>query len=174
MVSPVSPPLASHSLASSNNNISQGYQVPALPFILVPLLPVVYCILWCLIHIGLVYLKNRRGSDTVSETPAVLPVRVSGQTRQQQQQLQLLYKENGKSGLNKDCPICLEEPEGEGETKAKAETEAEADAEAIPWRLVPECCHRFHELCLNRWLKLSQTCPLCRVATELEAFVDVV
>ncbi|KAF3445628.1 hypothetical protein FNV43_RR10804 [Rhamnella rubrinervis] len=29
-------------------------------------------------------------------------------------------------------------------------------------RLLPVCCHAFHALCVDTWLKSSQTCPLCR------------
>ncbi|XP_008786940.1 putative RING-H2 finger protein ATL69 [Phoenix dactylifera] len=43
------------------------------------------------------------------------------------------------------CPICLAEYEGE---------------EAL--RRVPECGHCFHADCVDEWLRVSATCPLCR------------
>lgn len=43
------------------------------------------------------------------------------------------------------CPICLAEYEG---------------GEAL--RRVPECGHCFHAACVDEWLRVSATCPLCR------------
>ncbi|KAJ4964963.1 hypothetical protein NE237_016812 [Protea cynaroides] len=149
--------------SSSNDNMNQVYQAPAFTFILVSLLPLVYCILWCAIHIAILDLKRRRQSVSTSDTSA-LPLQVSVEQLRQQHQ-QVVCSINRKGEPNQECPICLEEAE---------EAEGEAETEAISWQLVPECNHEFHELCLNRWLKLSQTCPLCRVTTQLEACAAVV
>ncbi|KAJ4952458.1 hypothetical protein NE237_029290 [Protea cynaroides] len=156
---PVYPPIASpHSSASSNTQNHNHSHAPVLPFILVPLLPIIYCSFWCTFHLGITYYRRRRQSISASQTSEALPVRVSVQPRQPQ----LVLWSNPKGHLNEDCPICLEE----------AEDETDADTEeTISWLLVPECNHRFHEPCLNRWLKFKQTCPLCRVTTELEAYV---
>lgn len=43
------------------------------------------------------------------------------------------------------CPICLAEYEG---------------GEAL--RRAPECGHCFHAACIDEWLRVSATCPLCR------------
>ena len=29
-------------------------------------------------------------------------------------------------------------------------------------RILPGCGHRFHAVCIGRWLNMSATCPLCR------------
>ncbi|XP_043708380.1 E3 ubiquitin-protein ligase ATL23-like [Telopea speciosissima] len=165
--SPVTPPIASPP-SSSKNFMYQTYQAPALIFIFVTLLPILYCLLWCTLHVAILDFRRRRQfsvSTSTSATPTILPLRVfEQQPRQQHQQVM----------ANQECPICLEETEVEVEVKIEAEAEAEAEMEAISWQLVPECNHRFHEFCLNRWLKLSRTCPLCRVTTQLESCAAMV
>lgn len=46
---------------------------------------------------------------------------------------------------NNTCPICL------CEYQAK---------ETL--RTIPDCNHYFHASCIDQWLKLNATCPLCR------------
>ncbi|OIW11116.1 hypothetical protein TanjilG_22923 [Lupinus angustifolius] len=46
---------------------------------------------------------------------------------------------------NNMCPICLSEYEPK---------------EML--RTIPECNHYFHALCIDEWLKMNATCPLCR------------
>ncbi|KAL2347957.1 hypothetical protein Fmac_001957 [Flemingia macrophylla] len=46
---------------------------------------------------------------------------------------------------DKTCPICLSEYEAK---------------EAL--RTIPECNHYFHAHCVDEWLKMNATCPLCR------------
>ncbi|KAE9612866.1 hypothetical protein Lal_00027490 [Lupinus albus] len=55
---------------------------------------------------------------------------------------QLLLKPNDNM-----CPICLSEYEPK---------------EIL--RIIPECNHYFHALCIDEWLKMNVTCPLCRNA----------
>lgn len=43
------------------------------------------------------------------------------------------------------CPICLSEYQPK---------------ETL--RTIPECNHNFHAHCIDRWLKMNATCPLCR------------
>ena len=47
-----------------------------------------------------------------------------------------------------ECCICCETF---GETQAK------------PIHRIPECQHAFHASCINAWLEIKQTCPLCKV-----------
>lgn len=47
--------------------------------------------------------------------------------------------------LNSTCSICLCEYK---------------DLEML--RMMPECRHYFHSLCLDAWLKLNGSCPVCR------------
>ncbi|KAF8732851.1 hypothetical protein HU200_015198 [Digitaria exilis] len=45
------------------------------------------------------------------------------------------------------CPVCLvQEDDGEGAT----------------WCLVAACGHRFHVACVDKWLRVKPTCPVCR------------
>ncbi|CAN4111525.1 unnamed protein product [Withania somnifera] len=60
----------------------------------------------------------------------------------------LVYsKRNGGSGNGNDvvCPICLCEYK---------------DGEML--RMMPDCKHYFHVMCLDAWLKLNASCPVCR------------
>ncbi|EOY25019.1 RING/U-box superfamily protein [Theobroma cacao] len=50
------------------------------------------------------------------------------------------------------CPICL------SEYQAK---------ETL--RTIPDCKHYFHAICIDEWLKLNATCPLCRNTPESSA-----
>jgi hypothetical protein len=45
------------------------------------------------------------------------------------------------------CPVCLE---------------AYADADVV--RALPDCAHLFHRDCVDPWLRLRPTCPVCRTS----------
>lgn len=51
----------------------------------------------------------------------------------------------GGNGNNTTCSICLCEYK-----------------EAEMLRMMPECRHYFHLLCIDAWLKLNGSCPVCR------------
>ncbi|CAN4108334.1 unnamed protein product [Withania somnifera] len=60
----------------------------------------------------------------------------------------LVYsKRSGGNGNGNDvvCPICLCEYK---------------DGEML--RMMPDCKHYFHVMCLDAWLKLNASCPVCR------------
>ncbi|XP_059440783.1 putative RING-H2 finger protein ATL21A isoform X1 [Corylus avellana] len=52
------------------------------------------------------------------------------------------------------CPICLSEYQPKEEL-----------------RTIPECNHYFHVNCIDEWLKLNGTCPLCRNSPDGSALV---
>ncbi|CAL4932126.1 unnamed protein product [Urochloa decumbens] len=57
---------------------------------------------------------------------------------------------NGKrrrKGVPEDCPICLE---------------PFADDDGV--RVVPACGHLYHAHCIDRWLDMRNSCPVCRCA----------
>ncbi|XP_015923178.1 uncharacterized protein [Parasteatoda tepidariorum] len=55
-----------------------------------------------------------------------------------------------RAGLNKECQVCLSDYEN-GDTL----------------RILP-CFHEFHTPCIDPWLKINHTCPVCRVVVDLE------
>ncbi|KAJ8529237.1 hypothetical protein K7X08_036072 [Anisodus acutangulus] len=60
----------------------------------------------------------------------------------------LVYsKRNSGNGNGNDvvCPICLSDYK---------------DGEML--RMMPDCKHYFHVMCLDAWLKLNASCPVCR------------
>lgn len=40
-------------------------------------------------------------------------------------------------------------------------------------RTIPECNHYFHSECIDKWLMLNATCPMCRNTSEGSALVTV-
>lgn len=52
-----------------------------------------------------------------------------------------------KKGLPEDCPICLD---------------AFGDDDGV--RVVPACGHLYHAPCIDRWLDVRNSCPVCRCA----------
>ncbi|KAL6905298.1 hypothetical protein ACP4OV_002899 [Aristida adscensionis] len=52
-----------------------------------------------------------------------------------------------KRGLPEDCPVCLE---------------PFADDDGV--RVVPACGHLYHAPCIDRWLDVRNSCPVCRCA----------
>lgn len=71
----------------------------------------------------------------------------------------------GDDALSGPCPICLGEY---------------ASGDVL--RRGPDCGHSFHVACVDEWLRLSATCPLCRsspvpspspVATPLSEFIPL-
>ncbi|PWA77860.1 zinc finger, RING/FYVE/PHD-type [Artemisia annua] len=58
-----------------------------------------------------------------------------------------LFKFSSLTGnmISGDCAVCLSKFESEDQL-----------------RLLPLCCHAFHAMCIDAWLKSNFTCPLCR------------
>ncbi|CAI0387635.1 unnamed protein product [Linum tenue] len=62
--------------------------------------------------------------------------------------MELPCVEYGSVGLettSRECAICLEDYNG-GE----------------PCRIMPVCKHMFHVACIDNWLNVKITCPVCR------------
>lgn len=55
-------------------------------------------------------------------------------------------------GLTKDCSVCLISLEDEDMV-----------------RLLPNCSHFFHAECIDKWLNLHSTCPICRTEAPVRA-----
>lgn len=72
--------------------------------------------------------------------------------------LQVLVWESPSAAKEEHCAVCLGEME-DGELG----------------RLLPACRHVFHVGCIDAWLRLSSTCPVCRsaVRTEQDAVAPV-
>ncbi|KAI4973783.1 hypothetical protein ZWY2020_041564 [Hordeum vulgare] len=51
-----------------------------------------------------------------------------------------------------DCPICMEDDDVDDDA---------ATASPRAWRETP-CGHRFHKQCVERWLRVKGSCPMCR------------
>jgi len=49
------------------------------------------------------------------------------------------------------CPVCLQDG-----------GEAPDEPAARPWSRVAPCGHRFHAACVDKWLRVKLTCPVCR------------
>jgi hypothetical protein len=54
------------------------------------------------------------------------------------------------------CPICLSEYQPKETLKT-----------------IPECQHCFHAECIDEWLSLNATCPICRNSPERLQLVDI-
>lgn len=35
--------------------------------------------------------------------------------------------------------------------------------------MLPQCMHKFHKACISKWLKQNKTCPMCRVAVNIDS-----
>ncbi|XP_060218520.1 RING-H2 finger protein ATL67-like [Lycium barbarum] len=57
----------------------------------------------------------------------------------------LVYSKRNGNGNDVVCPICLCDYK---------------DGEML--RMMPDCKHYFHVMCLDAWLKLNASCPVCR------------
>ena len=55
------------------------------------------------------------------------------------------YAGAARKGLPEDCPICLEPFGGDDGV-----------------RVVPACGHLYHAPCIDRWLDMRNSCPVCR------------
>jgi|GEM_PF-4473999 len=52
---------------------------------------------------------------------------------------------------NDSCSICIDPIEEEGDKKIK---------------VLKDCGHIFHKTCINEWIVINPTCPLCRTIVK--------
>ncbi|GJM98261.1 hypothetical protein PR202_ga15251 [Eleusine coracana subsp. coracana] len=57
-----------------------------------------------------------------------------------------------KKGGADDCAVCLGELQRGEDVKQ-----------------LPACAHLFHDACVDAWLRLHVTCPVCRFPVEVDA-----
>ncbi|XP_027332850.1 RING-H2 finger protein ATL43-like, partial [Abrus precatorius] len=104
---------------------------------------------FCLTFLLLLYIKHCSGGNTFTFSPNSRPTherKNSGIERAIVESLPIFQFESlrgQKDGL--DCAVCLTRFE---------------DPEFL--RLLPKCKHAFHVECVDTWLDLHSTCPLCR------------
>ncbi|MCL7041835.1 hypothetical protein MKW94_002379 [Papaver nudicaule] len=41
-------------------------------------------------------------------------------------------------------------------------------------KIIPSCSHYFHEKCIDQWLSMSSTCPVCRESQSLQSLLPSV
>ncbi|GLT46197.1 hypothetical protein SLA2020_199710 [Shorea laevis] len=58
----------------------------------------------------------------------------------------LWYQNIGRSRIDVDCMVCLRNV-----------------YTGKNLRMLPICCHCFHDSCIETWVRVSPTCPLCRI-----------
>ncbi|XP_047340292.1 RING-H2 finger protein ATL22-like [Impatiens glandulifera] len=86
------------------------------------------------------------GSLTSSPQPSIPTVGGLDDSIIQSYPIVIIGENNLSPGLNnKTCPICL----SEFLTKDTV-------------RFIPECTHCFHSNCIDEWLRLNRSCPVCR------------
>uniref|UniRef100_A0A0D9XM47 RING-type E3 ubiquitin transferase n=1 Tax=Leersia perrieri TaxID=77586 RepID=A0A0D9XM47_9ORYZ len=67
--------------------------------------------------------------------------------------------EKGRKPVLEDCPVCLEP--FAASAAAAGEDCGEEDGGV---KVVPACGHVFHAGCIDRWLAVRNSCPVCRCA----------
>ncbi|XP_056687007.1 NEP1-interacting protein 1 [Spinacia oleracea] len=55
------------------------------------------------------------------------------------------------------CPICLQDMAGEQSV-----------------RCLVQCQHQFHKLCIDKWLVLNNSCPICRRHNNMHVYVPII
>ncbi|EOY34177.1 Uncharacterized protein TCM_041929 [Theobroma cacao] len=82
----------------------------------------------------------------------------TGQQRKPVRQAILVGTNQETKSNRTECAICLEEFEEEDN-----------------WRVLFQCKHKFHKLCIHQWLVKHENCPLCRSCVQdLEPTTEIV
>ncbi|GJN34331.1 hypothetical protein PR202_gb22981 [Eleusine coracana subsp. coracana] len=117
-------------------------------------------LLWIGFRLGLTALRNRKAGDEEEETVQVIPprnqprgsVRLPAIALAQLKQSRVggVYSGGGGGG-QEECAICL----------------AKVGDDGLATRQLPACGHAFHEHCIEQWLRVHPTCPICRCNARL-------
>ncbi|XWS50087.1 hypothetical protein CRYUN_Cryun12cG0058300 [Craigia yunnanensis] len=84
-------------------------------------------------------------STSISPSPAVIVAGLDGPTIESYPKTKLGDSGHLPKPNDNTCPICLSEYQPK---------------ETL--RTIPECNHYFHANCIDEWLKMNSSCPLCR------------
>ncbi|KAL5541288.1 hypothetical protein UlMin_042510 [Ulmus minor] len=110
----------------------------------------------CLIGVGCYICGKVRGCrrryrpsweypDSTAPIPVVVIMGLDGPTIESFPKVQLGESKRLPKPSDNTCPICLSEYEPKDTL-----------------RTIPECNHYYHASCVDEWLKMNATCPLCR------------
>ncbi|XP_021818605.1 RING-H2 finger protein ATL20-like [Prunus avium] len=101
--------------------------------------------------------RNRPNMDlstSASQQPAIVVVGLDGPTIESYPKTLLGESRRLPKPNDTTCSICL------GEYQPNEEL-----------RTIPECNHYFHATCVDEWLKMNATCPVCRKSPEGSALI---
>ncbi|PON41966.1 43kDa postsynaptic protein [Trema orientale] len=94
-------------------------------------------------------------AGTGAAEPVVVLMGLDGPTIESFPKIQLGESKRLPKPNDNTCPICLSEYQSK---------------ETL--RTIPECNHYFHASCVDEWLKMNATCPLCRNSPEGSSHVS--
>ncbi|PON45220.1 43kDa postsynaptic protein [Parasponia andersonii] len=94
-------------------------------------------------------------AGTGTPEPVVVLMGLDGPTIESFPKIQLGESKRLPKPNDNTCPICLSEYQSK---------------ETL--RTIPECNHYFHASCVDEWLKMNATCPLCRNSPEGSSHVS--
>jgi len=81
----------------------------------------------------------------------------------------MLYSENSFRSSQS-----VEEEKSEAEDKSCCSICLSDYMESEELRVMPDCGHMFHAVCLDQWLRRHATCPVCRTSSHLPAPLGIV
>lgn len=148
-----SPSVAEHTERSTRCYVNEG----TLNSDLAVILSVMICGLICMLGLNSLFrcvlcFRRRNGADSSDEVAIRLANTGLKKTAMKALPIVEYRSANSKlpAGLATECPICLAEF-GEGEKV----------------RVLPNCNHRFHMECIDKWLNSHSSCPVCRHSLNL-------
>nr|DAD22695.1 TPA_asm: hypothetical protein HUJ06_024158 [Nelumbo nucifera] len=138
-------PFVSPSFASSDDKVYKYMALSYLYLCCFILVCIIINITFSLHRMELRMLNQRRRRRHRSDPPLRLPVPSSN----------LLRGDGGD--YSSDCAICLE-----------------VLREDEDCRVLPGCNHRFHISCIDSWLSISSSCPVCRLQIPPQPQIHII